>query len=158
MASALVGLLAACSARPRTQVMVEVHATPSLAARTTRVHLRAQGFDATGLEPGVTFDRDVEAPIDFPISLAIVPQGEDPTRTFRVHATGYEGSAERITARARSGFRPERTLRLVLWLDEDCVDVVCTDSETCREGTCVDALVDPGGLLPLESDASVDAD
>jgi hypothetical protein len=146
-----------CASRPRTQVMVEVHAEPALAARLGRVHLRAQGFDATGLEPGMTFDRDVTAPLAFPISLAIVPQGDDPTRTFRFQATGYEGERELVTVRARSGFRSEQTLRLVLVLEASCADVVCDDAQTCTAGGCRDALVDPDELLPLASDASIDA-
>lgn len=156
-----IALLAAlplgCGTRARTQVMVEVHADAGLRARLTRVHLRAQGFDGTGLVPGMTFDRDVSAPLAFPISLAIVPQGEDVTRTFRFQATGFEGADEIVTVRARSGFRAGQTLRIVLVLEDACAGIRCTDLETCRAGVCSDAAIDPGTLLPLDSDAAIDA-
>ncbi|MBX7195315.1 MAG: hypothetical protein K1X94_24885, partial [Sandaracinaceae bacterium] len=148
--------LAACSTRPRTQVMVEVYAEPGVRARLDRVHLRAQGFDATGLEAGMTFDRDVSAPLTFPISLAIVPQSEDATRTFRFEAVGFDGTDEVTVVRARSGFRSGQTLRLVLVMEDACLGVTCPALETCRAGACVDAAVDPSTLLPLDSDAAVD--
>jgi len=155
-ASLGLALAPGCGTRPRTQVMVEVHAEPGLRGRLTRVSLRAQGFDGTGLVPGMTFDRDVTAPIAFPVSLAIIPQGEDVTRTFRVEATGYEGAAPVVTVRARSGFRSGQTLRLVLLLEEACAGVMCSDTQTCRAGTCTDASVDPDTLPPLGSDAGID--
>lgn len=157
MLSLAVLVAPACSTRPRTQVMVEVYAEPGVRARLTSVHLRAQGFDATGLEPGQTFDRDVSAPLTFPISLAIVPQGEDPTRTFRFEAVGFEGSEQVSVVRARSGFRAGQTLRLVLVMEDACAGLSCNALETCRAGACVDATIDPATLSPLDSDASVDA-
>jgi hypothetical protein len=146
----------ACSTRPRTQVMVEVYAEAGVRARLTSVHLRAQGFDATGLEPGQTFDRDVNAPLTFPISLGIVPQAEDPTRTFRFEAVGFDGSEQVSVVRARSGFRAGQTLRLVLVMEDACAGVSCSALETCRAGVCVDATIDPATLLPLDSDASIE--
>ena len=156
-ALAFLTMLGACSTRARTQVMVEVHAEPGVRAQLTRVRLTAQGFDATGLEAGELFERDVSAPLTFPISLAIVPQGEDATRTFRFEAVGFAGSDPVSTVRARSGFRAGQTLRLVLVLEDACVGVTCSALETCRAGACVDATVDPATLLPLDSDASIDA-
>jgi hypothetical protein len=146
-----------CSTRPRTQVMVEVYAEPGVRTRLTSVHLRAQGFDATGLEAGQTIDRDVNAPLTFPISLGIVPQREDPTRAFRFEAVGFEGSAQVSVVRARSGFRAGQTLRLVLVMEDACAGTSCTALETCQAGVCTDATIDPSTLLPLDVDAAIDA-
>jgi hypothetical protein len=149
--------VSACATRPRTQVLVEVTADPAVRARLSRVSLRVQGFDASGLEAGPSFEREVRAPLELPITLAVVPRGQDATRTFLFEATGFEGEEPIVVVRARSGFRAEQTLRLALVLEDACVGVSCAALETCRAGACVDAFVDPATLTVLGADASIDA-
>lgn len=150
-------LVGSCGSRPRTQIMVELRAEPQLLSRLTHLSVRAQGFDATGLETGPMFERSLVAPLGLPLSLAIVPRFEDATRTFVFEAVGRDVDGVVIVVRARSGFVLEQTRRLSLVLEEACLEVSCADTQTCRAGRCEDAGIDAQSLPPFVTGPAGDA-
>src|SRR5262245_13698582 len=131
----------ACSASPRPQVLVTVHAEPGVRAlsQSSRVRMWGRAADAP-------FDDALfleETGTRYPWVVALRPQNDDASRIFRFEANAYTGSTPdngNFVAQARviSGYTPGRVLHVYLLLTDACIGIPCEQlTETCRGGRCV---------------------
>jgi hypothetical protein len=143
-----------CSGRavtvPRTEVLIEVTAEPEVRARTTTLRVSIEAGPTLGdLEVRYA---DQLGP-QWPLVIALVPEGGDARRSFRIEVTAVGDEGELVRARVISGFVAERTKLLPLVLEDACIgpdSLTCGHLETCRAGTCTDAVVDPTTLEDFE--------
>lgn len=96
---------------------------------------------------------DGEPQVAIPFSLGVVPPDGHASRRVEVRAEAFrlEGSAcataPLVSRIARTGFLPEQTLRLPLFLARACVGIECGADSTCDGGECVLVPdIDPGEL------------
>jgi hypothetical protein len=143
-----------CSGRvvtaPRTEVLIEVTAEPEVRARTSLVRIIVEAGPTLG-DLEVRYSDLLEP--QWPLVIALVPEGGDAQRSFRVEVVAMEGTTEIVRARVVSGFVAERTKLLPLVLEDACIgpgSLTCGHLETCRDGTCADAVVDPTTLEDYE--------
>jgi cysteine-rich repeat protein len=90
-------------------------------------------------------------------SLVVTPSGDDDAAFGVRVVTGLGKSAEDcevdgyrggcILARRFLHFIPHETLHLPISMDVSCLDVPCDATQTCRDGRCVPADVDPNECL-----------
>lgn len=147
-------LLGSCAPAPRTQVMVVVTADAEVRAATARLRVRVLGGGGLSEERLVQELGTDVTPVRFPLSIALVPVGNDPSRTYRVEVTALAADAsEIVTARVVSGFVSRRTLRLELPLEGCCRGVTCTAGAVCRGCRCQPEDVDVRTLGDLDDDA-----
>lgn len=142
----------ACTTIPRTQVMLVVTADAAVMARATEVRIEVAGGPSYAqLTPGEAQRSGPE--LAWPLTLALVPRGGDASRVYRLEVSAIDDSgAPFVNARAESGYRAQETLRLHLHLVSSCASV-CDTSQTCRDGRCASARIDPGDLPPYDRDA-----
>lgn len=95
---------------------------------------------------------------DFPITLG-VQHREGPLEPLTVVARGNLAGTEIVRATAITGFIDEQSLILRMFLSSACQGVSCNADQTCDEGTCTGAYIDPTLLPPFDGDAgpAVDA-
>lgn len=140
---ALATLHAGCSTEivPATQVMVVVDADPMVRASARSLDVRVDGPSGTPLEQPV-------ANVEFPVVVAVVPEGGDATRTFTVSATARDAMGSALgTVRARTRFVEHSARELDLLIEACCGSRMCTEDETCRSCACVAlTTTDPAGL------------
>ena len=80
-----------------------------------------------------------------PFSVTLVPDG--PTSASRlIVATGQTSSREMTRAAVRTSFIEGKRLVVRLRLSERCLNVECAREETCVEGSCIGATIDPSTL------------
>lgn len=133
---ALLVLVAACSARPATQVTVYVDAQPLVRERASALRIVLRGGPAEG--PLVEVDGVEPSPLRWPSDVTLIPADHDASRVFEVQATAYDDADRPITvARLRGGYveGTARTLRLTL--EDACIGTLCSAGFTCRAGECV---------------------
>ncbi len=155
VASLIVWLGVACAPRPATQVTVVVSADSTVAPRTRSLRVRVLGG------PDLTEERAVEtlgralSPVSFPVEIAIVPLGQDASRTYRVEVAAIDdGEREFLAASVRSGFIERRTLRLPLPLRACCVGMTCGEGQSCgARCACEPESIAPETLSDYGSDA-----
>lgn len=156
--------LAACSARPRTEVMVIVDAEAGIRAAAPSVNVVVEGGDGRAGPPtaqrlDVTVRPGRNPDVGWPFTVAIAPLDHDASRVYRVTATATDelSGSQVASGRAVSGFVEGRTLALHLLLEDGCRGIMCSDpSTTCHLGACVSAAVDPTTLMSFDgADASV---
>ncbi|MCC7538518.1 MAG: hypothetical protein IT379_19995, partial [Deltaproteobacteria bacterium] len=85
-----------------------------------------------------------------PFSFAVVPKDQDASRRATIIVEGYESAGDataRVTRRAVTGFRENKSLRLDMFLAESCNMRMCAEiTSTCTENGCIDENIDPNGL------------
>jgi hypothetical protein len=177
MLSSVTGAGCSCSQlRDNTQVIASIDADPGVRMRARVLHVLVYGppYDTNGVPVfvvrDVTFDL---SSYEWPIVVALAPEGRDATRRYRVEAIALDASDAHVaTARAISGYVAEQTLLLPVRLLDRCIGVTCDDpGQTCfGPDDCRDATVDPipfddggvpgmdGGLPPDGGAECVDAD
>ncbi|MFK8002825.1 MAG: hypothetical protein AB8H86_24790 [Polyangiales bacterium] len=150
-----------------TQILILVDADRGVTERATSVRVTLQGRRSGDLsDPQFADYGPGGLPLDFPLRVAVVPQGNDATRTLDVAVTGSDADGVFIRADVVTGFVPASTLALRITLTSACIDSTCNlaDGETCQpDGTC--GPVDGPTLTPLDGgvmdvgprDAGVDA-
>lgn len=140
------------SQRPVTELFLVVDADPALRAEGGVLHLVVTGAIVGG-PTEVALDRTVAgAELRWPVTVGIVPRGNDARRGVSVEAT-LTTSSGTTRASARTGFLPDETRVLGLSLEACCTGVVCTDLATCASCACRSDAVDPRALPPLGGDA-----
>lgn len=148
--------LASCATRPATQVMVFVDAEPGVRASTTMLEVMVEGSSGRAPADFALRELSTVSPI-WPVRVALVPLDGETQRVYRVTVRAIGASAETPTvaeARVISGYRIGETIRIDLLLQDACVaHAPCSATETCVDGVCVDATVDPNGLPTLGADA-----
>lgn len=137
-AAALV--LAACSTPP-TQVVVQLVADPAIEAESARVAVEvvSPGGELTRriAERGETPDHE------WPFRVVIVPARADSDR-FLVTAEVFDaGGASLGVQRAHAQFFRGQTRYVRLRFTDGCRDVRCQERQTCADGACASACVEP---------------
>ena len=161
----IAALSGACKASdPRTQVMLVIDADDEVRARATELDVEFESRSELDQLDGVpyteTFSTADGAMPSWPYSIALVPRNNDARRSYRIRATLYEGETLIAELRAHSGFVAQRTLELRLVFSADCLDersLDCSDQETCYDGECWRADIDPHSLPSLGGEAFVPA-
>ncbi|MCC7542483.1 MAG: hypothetical protein IT379_40065 [Deltaproteobacteria bacterium] len=143
----------------RTSIEVVVsEASSGLPMRLDRIALivsRADGVgDPVSYEGAASYDGTRLRPY----SVSVSPRGgSDPGRVlYRFEATGSVAGDAYVVARAKLVFLRGARLTLPLRLAADCIEVTCDANETCQEGTCRSADVDPCSLPGAEHAPSCD--
>jgi hypothetical protein len=132
-----------------TQTVVIVDAEPGVRAATRVLVIEVNSLGADG--PERVKERTLRAEdgeLEWPWLLGLVPKDDDATREFEVVATARDADDGFVAqARARSGFVKGEKRALMLLLQDACIGVDgCADDETCHDGECADAYVDPLSL------------
>jgi hypothetical protein len=145
---ALLLLAIACESPAQLVVVVDT----DLAVPGELAMVRAVVLDREGQPRSLNdFVLDEEGAPELPFSFGVVPIDGDPARTISIELTAHDGArAELFTARARTGFVANRTLRLPMFLAGDCRTIECGENETCGEAGCVAADVPPETLGEVE--------
>jgi hypothetical protein len=161
-ACALLWALAGCTKdeAARTQVMVVVDAEPGVRADAATLRIDVEGGATLG-ELAQSFSDTVGPGVPWPVRIALVPEGNDARRVFRIHAEARDGDGVTVVrTQVLSGYVEGRTKLLEVWLEDACRGVACGSGERCLGGACVDEAVDPTTLpdLPdVPADAGTDA-
>ncbi|AKF11593.1 hypothetical protein [Sandaracinus amylolyticus] len=162
VASALATGCSCENMRANTQVMATIDAEPGVRGMARQLVVRVYG--APGGQSGVPdtlvqeFPFPVSASDGWPTTVALAPEGRDPSRRYRIEAVALStGGAEIATVRAISGYAEEQTLWLQLLLLDGCIGVTCDDpGQTCiGPDQCGDATIDVEDLMPWARDAGV---
>jgi hypothetical protein len=144
----------------RTQVMVVVDAEPGVRADAATLRIDVEGGPTLG-ELAQSFSETVGPAVAWPVRVALVPEGNDARRVFRIHAEARDGGGVTVVrTQVLSGYVEGRTKLLEIWLEDACRGVACGTGERCLGGACVDEAVDPTTLpdLPdVPADAGTDA-
>jgi hypothetical protein len=133
--------------------MLRFEAAPSIVRDTTAIRLAV-----TGMPDGspTTTTRPAERG-GWPYEAAIVPAGDDPSRSFVAMAEALDEAGETIgTAVVDMGFARGRTLSVTLRFDEECRGVTCSTALTCEAGECVSSQRSASALpdyVPFAGDA-----
>jgi hypothetical protein len=80
-----------------------------------------------------------------PVTLGVRPR-ESGNTPVRVRAVGFLGGTTRVEAQVRTNFVEGERLLVRLTLVDRCVGVRCGVEQTCSDGRCVEAYVDPATL------------
>lgn len=143
--------LVACDARPSTQVLVHISAERITARRTRAVLVRVANQadpDSPRLEQTVRLQGD-GAETSFPLTVPLVPRGGDTSIVYRVEAEAYgEDDRKFNEARVISGYVPDQLRKIRMLLEDQCIEITCRDDQTCHEGDCIDARVEPTETYP----------
>ncbi len=169
---ACLGALAcACtSVEPRTQVMLIVDADEGAKARVALLDVRIDGYAAGSTDPsadpaatsfGGTYRPQGIEGNGWPYRFALVPGPGKQGRLFKVEVRAEDNAGALLAVvRAESGFVAGKTLALRLRLDTACLDgasLRCSEDDTCVEGECVRAGINPGSLPELpKGDRDID--
>lgn len=149
--SLTLALLSGCDA-PATQLVVLVDtdlAVNEELAGVSVVVLDGAGQEVSAQDFALADDGATPGPASFamPLSFAVVPVGDDPSRRVTVQVSGLAPSGSTIVSRrAVTGFIEEEQLLLPMFLSSACRDVTCPAEQTCTERGCVDERVPPQSL------------
>lgn len=141
---------------PRTQVMLIIDADSEVQALASELYVEIESrseFDhIDGAPTSQTINPMEESAATWPFSIALVPQGRDARRSYRIVVTLSDADEAIARLRAHSGFVAHQTLELRMRFSADCLRAAslnCRDQETCFAGKCVSAQLDAQDLLPL---------
>lgn len=155
-------LLSACNeSAQRTQVMLSVSADARVREMSGSLVVEVWGrsLDETGFSNAsedVTFRAASDA--DWPRLVALSPRNGDAERLYRADATAFSrpAGAGNVVASTRvlSGYVAGRVLLLEVQLAGNCMGVDCPNPvQTCRDGACAAATIDPASLPDYEPNA-----
>jgi len=137
---ALAGAAGGCGDDPVTEVLVIVHGDTLVERTAHRLHVTVDGFRAGDDTTRTSSDNSYEPPA-LPRRIAVVPAGNDASRTFEIVVQAMGKSADGVTdvvlatARARGGFLPGHIVETQLYLLSTCS---CPSDQTCdARGHCV---------------------
>jgi len=157
---------------PRTQVMVFVQAEPGVQMQASRLDVEVRGAQRGGLRPVIDTFTYTDASSDegfmlmWPIRIALVPQDVVSDRVYEVVATASATAGPIAQTRVVGSYLDRETLRLDVWLRDDCLGTICdVENQTCVGGACATVMeVDPCTLQRYDDsgtacggDAGVDA-
>lgn len=96
---------------------------------------------------------------EFPLTLG-VQHRDGAFEPVTVVARGNLSGTEVVRATAITGFIEEQSLLLRMLLSSACESVTCNADQTCDEGSCTGAFIDPSTLPPFTGDVgpAVDVD
>lgn len=138
-------MLLGCKTDP-TQLVVVVDTDFDVPAELALV--RVIVLDGDGAEAARTdFSLDT---VSLPLSLAVVPRDQDASRRTTIIVQGFAMATDadpRVSRRAVTGFRENKSLRLDMFLAESCDRRMCAEiTSTCTQDGCIDENIDPNGL------------
>lgn len=127
-----------------TQVIVTIDAEPGVRLDGARLHLVVLGGAGRTTAPTASrLDRVLTpgaADPAYPFDLALAPLDGDVGRSYSVTATAETGAGAFVgQARIIGGYVEGETTTVRLVLEDACRAIMCSDTQTCRAGACVDA-------------------
>lgn len=122
-----------CGETIPTQVIVQLHVEPDLAATATELHVSVENDEGTLV---LDHDKVLEGLSGRIARIPLHPKGDDPTRRFIVRAELTDGTNSLGRIEARAGYRDGELRTLNLWFSYACRDADCGDGRTCDRGTC----------------------
>ncbi|MBN8613826.1 MAG: VCBS repeat-containing protein [Deltaproteobacteria bacterium] len=137
-----------------TQVMVVIDADQSVRESAASLDVMVVGPSGTPLMQPVSGVR-------FPLRVAVVPEGGDPTREFTVSATARSRTGTSLgTVRGRTRFVPGSLRELRLVIEGCCAALSCSTEQTCEDCTCATLVTSAPESLPtfVPGDAQVASD
>lgn len=165
LVSLLCAVCAGCvTTRPRAQVVIDILAESGVRNDAQTLYVTVLGGPAANMLE-TSLEQAVVAPIDFPVSLTIVPAQEDTSRIYEVRVTAVARGGRIVGRQALRGrFLPATTSYLQLVLEDCCRAVAgeCGAGESCRQCACRPTIViepetDAGPLLDAPLIATPDA-
>jgi hypothetical protein len=135
-----------------TQIMVIVDAQHGVRAQAAQLRVVVTGSAGRdGLEEREPYDRTFSVAagtLEWPHLTALAPIGNDPTRVYTFTANALDGEGGFVAeVRAISGYVNHKNLGLPLVLQDRCIQQRCGTTQTCDDGQCLDATIDPTTLL-----------
>jgi hypothetical protein len=132
------GLLSACTSEV-TELLVVVDSDYLEGIEVDEVVVEARGQSARGFLAGTR-----GSPL--PRTVGVVHQG-GALSPIEIRASLVRGTSEVVSARVVTGFIEGKTLVVPIFLARACEGVACGGEETCRNGACANAFVDPATLV-----------
>ena len=139
---------------PSTQVMVVIDADESVRASAASLDVMVVGPSGTPLMQPVSG-------VEFPLRVAVVPEGGDATREFTVSATARSRTGTSLgTVRGRTRFVPSSLRELRLVIEGCCAALSCSTEQTCEDCACTALVTIAPDSLPtfVPGDAQVGID
>lgn len=133
----MLGILAFGGCLDPTQMTVEI--TTDVACADVR---QTQIFTSSGMTFDAARTETVNCKDGRIGSLVIVPT-RDANDKFGVQIVTRLANGKSITARRYVGYVPHARLRMPIKMSASCIDVSCRPDQTCLQGRCVDAAIDP---------------
>jgi len=164
LALALLSLSGCVNIRPRTEVIVDVVADPSISGATEALLVVVRGGPGEEMLEA-SFDDTVLDP-SFPLRITVLPRDEDASRIFEVSVEAVGAGGELIgRQQARGRFLAGRTSYIRLVFEACCRSVArtCGRDETCVSCECTGIVVveptEDGGVsdAAFADDAASDA-
>jgi alpha-tubulin suppressor-like RCC1 family protein len=143
----------ACGTDALARTVVVVEAEPEVLARTTHTTLVV-----TRTADGTAVHSDVGAPrpAKFPYTIALSPRANDTSLLFGLQITALDNGQPVTSARIVTGYVDGQTRYVRLLLEDACIEgPSCAAGETCHQGSCVNAMVEPNSLATDRNDAVV---
>lgn len=146
-----------------TQVLVEIDGDELVWDAMQSLRVTVWPRDSDGVESATTVEdtEHVADGLSRPFLVPLAPRNGDASRGYRVEAVATLSGGRTVTARVISGYQPNATRVVRVFLDAECVGAAeCpTAEQTCRDGVCVDADIPPDMLCGLDEscDAGPDA-
>jgi len=138
-------LLGGC-ATELTEIVVVVESDLTVPAQLDEIVVTAEGPEGI---PKVSRASLVGADAaSFPVTVGLRPAAGGAIGVT-IKASGRRAGSDQVEAQVRTNFIEGRRLLVRIVLLASCVGVVCRETETCRAGSCVDAMVDPMTLPPF---------
>jgi hypothetical protein len=148
----LLVLFAACSSESMTEVIVEIEPGPALRAQSEMVSVRVIS-DPYGART-VTYDFESSLWKGGKYTVGLSPSDGDDSEPFRVDAIALKGGLPYAYARVVSGYVKGQRRYLRLVIEDACsTNPSCGENETCRQGACASAFIDPSALGTESSSA-----
>ena len=130
----------ACEPKPATEVIVELHAEPTLLSKATDLRVQVQTDDGKLVLDRVTA---VDATQPKLARVPLIPKDEDATRRFRLTATLRDSTQAALSdVEVRGGYVEGELRELEVWLYDACEGKQCGPGRTCFQGTCLGSCFD----------------
>ncbi|MFW5876974.1 MAG: hypothetical protein ACOCXM_09570 [Myxococcota bacterium] len=146
-------LAASCGKSTPTQIVLLVDADTEVRQRTDQLRVTLRGSGGGDPTESVLVYGDDEA-VGFPRPISTIPEGGDADRSLEaaVEAVESSGSMPFVTARVNADYVEGEAILVRVTLTASCIDVSCDASQTCFEGSCLDA-EDAWPTEPFDPDA-----
>lgn len=143
----------ACSDPSPTMLVVSVATDLAVPARVDQIVVEVSRGDEMVQRREVS----LSAATAFPVTLG-VQHREGAFEPITVVARGNLAGSEVVRATAITGFIEEQSLLLRMQLSAACEAVTCNADQTCQDGSCTGAFIDPSALPPFTGDVEPGAD
>ncbi len=128
-----------------TELVVVVDSDLAVPGALDEVLVTIEGTEAIPLEAKTS----LAGAARLPVTLGVRPR-EPGSTPVRIRAIGRLAGIDRVEAQVRTRFVEGERRIVRLHLRERCAGVRCGDDQTCSDGACVDAFVEPGTLEPFD--------